>query len=144
MKTRFHPLWLLASLAFIPAAHAADQGKTAADPQQTSADMKVGIDPKTGKVRPLTRGEIRALDAQAAKTARRTEPMGAGKKGFVMPATEAEAAAMRSVLPSGATMAPVPESMMSTLQTTRDSEGALHTHHVGEQSHAEAKELPNE
>lgn len=144
MKTRVQPLWLLASLAIVPAAHAANDGKTA-DPQQSTADMKVAIDPATGKTRPLTRGESRALEAQAAAQARRTEPMGAGKKGFVMPGSEAEAAATRRVLPGGAVMQQVPENMMSTLKVTRAADGTLHMHHEGEPSHAEAKkELPNE
>lgn len=145
MKTRVHPLWLLASLVVLPAAHAANEGKTAADPQPSSADVKVAIDPATGKTRPLTRGESRALDAQAAAKARRVEPMGAGKKGFVMPATEAEAAATRRVLPSGAIVQQVPENMMSTLQVTRAADGTLHMHHAGEQSQAGVEtEVPNE
>lgn len=145
MRTRVHPLWLLASLAMLPAAHAASDSKASADPQSTSSDMKVAIDPATGKVRPLTRGEARALEAQsAAKPRRAVEPLGAGKKGFVMPATEAESAATRRVLPSGAVVQQVPESMMSTLQVTRAADGSLQMHHEGEQSHANAEELPNE
>lgn len=145
MKTRVHPLWLLASLALVPAAHAANDGKTAADPQQTSADLKVAIDPATGKARALTPGESRALEAQAAALARRTEPMGAGKKGFVMPATEAEAAATRRVLANGAVVQQVPASTMVSLQVTRAADGTLHMHHEGEQAHADVeKELPNE
>ncbi len=145
MKTRVHPLWLIASLALVPAAHAANGGKAAADPQQTYADVKIAIDPATGKIRPITRGESRALEAQAAAMARRVEPEGAGKKGFVMPANEAEAAATRRVLPSGAVVQQVPENMMSTLQVTRAADGTLHMHHGGEQSHAQAKqELPHE
>lgn len=144
MKTRVHPLWLLASLAVLPAAHVAAGERTPVDPQPSSADVKVAIDPTTGKIRPLTRSESRALDAQTAAKARRTEPMGAGKKGFVMPATEAEAAATRRVLANGATVQQVPETLMSTLMVTRAADGTLHMHHEGEQSQVDAKELPNE
>ncbi len=145
MKTRVHPMWLLASLAVLPAAQAAAGATPAADPQPTSSDMKVAIDPATGKIRPLSRGEARALEVQSAAKGRRAiEPLGAGKKGFVMPATEAEAAATRRVLPSGAVLQQVPESMMSTLQVTRAADGSLHMHHEGEQSQVDAEELPNE
>lgn len=145
MKTRVHPLWLIASLAVLPAAHAAAGEAAAADPQSTSADAKVAIDPKTGKTRPLTAGESRALEAQSKAKARRVEPMGAGKKGFVMPATEAEAAATRRTLPGGGEMQQVPESTMSTLMVVREADGSMRMYHEGEQAHADAaKELPNE
>lgn len=133
--------WLLAAIAAGMATHAAAQ---TADPQkpsqavqgqstqQTSADSRVGIDPVTGKLRPLTAQERQQLSAQDAKKARRSEPLGAAKKGFIAPATEAEAQAGQRRLPSGGLAQQVPESMMTQLMVTRDANGQLRIQHAGE------------
>lgn len=134
MKSMTHPWWLLAGLAVLPAAQAGSQAiDESAEPPVSlaTADTRIAIDPDTGKPRPLTAEERRQLSEQrtAAAKSRRSEPLGAGKRGFVAPATEAEAQASLRTLPGGAVMQQVPETMMSELTVHRDAEGRLHLGH---------------
>lgn len=133
--------WLLAAIAAGMATHAAAQTADPQDPsqsvqeqstQQTSGASRAGIDPATGKLRPLTAQERQQLSAQDAKKARRSEPLGAAKKGFIAPATEAEAQASQRRLPNGGLAQQVPESMMTQLMVTRDASGQLRIQHAGE------------
>lgn len=136
MKSMTHPWWLVAGLIVLPAAQAGSQAQAideSADPtvSTSTADSRIAVDPATGKPRPLTAQERQQLSEQraAAARSRRSEPLAAGKRGFVAPATEAEARASLRTLPGGAAMQQVPETMMSELTVHRDAEGRLHLRH---------------
>jgi hypothetical protein len=130
--------WLLAAVAIGLATHAAAQTANPQAPPQdpsqavpaTSADSRVAIDPVTGKLRPLTAQERQQLSAQDARKARRSEPLGAAKKGFAAPATEAEAQAGQRRLANGGLAQQVPESMMTQLMVARDADGQLRIQHA--------------
>jgi hypothetical protein len=129
--------WLLAAIAAGIATHAAAQTADPQNPSQsaqetTSVNSRAGIDPATGQLRPLTAQERQQLSAQDARKARRSEPLGAAKKGFIAPATEAEAQGGQRRLPNGGLVQPVPESMMTQLTVTRDANGQLRIRHAGE------------
>ncbi|KAF1717305.1 post-PEP-CTERM-1 domain-containing protein [Pseudoxanthomonas wuyuanensis] len=147
MKSMTHPWWLLAGLAVFPAAQAGSQSTDSSTEAAVpaTADSKIAIDPATGKPRPLTAEERQQLAAQrpaAAAKSRRSEPLGAGKRGFVAPATEAEAQASLRTLPGGAVMQQVPESMMSELTVYRDAEGRLHLRHGDSSAAPQSTEEP--
>lgn len=154
MNLKHQPLWLLAGIAVCVTAQAGPQ-QTQAAPAPTAVEssdgaMKVAIDPKTGKLRAPTDDEARALSQTAqpaanARALRRAEPLGAGKRGFVAPATTGEAAAAQRKLPSGGTMQQVPESFMTNVAIQRDAQGRLVLQHVdGETLPQAAKEGDNE
>ncbi|WP_368563090.1 hypothetical protein [Pseudoxanthomonas sp. UTMC 1351] len=151
MNRNHRSRWLLAAIAVGMATHAtaqtADPQKPLQAVQETSADSRVAIDPVTGKLRPLTAQERQQLSAQDARKARRSEPLGAARKGFIAPATEAEAQAAQRRLPNGGLAQQVPESMMTQLMVTRDADGQLRIQHAGEgddgtpgDTHAEKRE----
>jgi hypothetical protein len=145
---RFHrSRWLLAAVAAGMATHAAAQIADPQEPsqavQETSVDSRVGIDPVTGKLRPLTAQERQQLSAQDARRTRRSEPLGAAKKGFIAPATDAEAQAGQRRLANGGLAQQVPESMMTQLVVTRGADGELRVRHAGEgddSTHAKKQE----
>jgi hypothetical protein len=101
----------------------------AAEPQSdataiTYSSIKVAVDAKTGKLRPLTQAENKALDIAEAKAARdRAARAPAGSR---QPATMKEAVAARHVLANGADAVRVPDSMLQELQVSRDADGTLH------------------
>lgn len=136
MNRNHRSRWLLAAVAAGMATHAAAQTvgpqESTQAVQETSADSRAGIDPATGKLRPLTAQERQQLSAQDAKKARRGEPLGAAKKGFVAPATEAEAQAGQRRLANGGLAQQVPESMMTQLVVTRAADGQLRIQHANE------------
>lgn len=151
MKHSHPSWWLLAGFAACLTAQASPQSSPpAATPPQTeatAADSKVAIDPKTGKLRPLTQEERRQLSEQSrdAAKARRAEPLGAGKKGFVAPATETEAQAGQRRLPAGGLVQPVPESSMTDLMIVRGADGQLRMGHADDASKLQqAKEASDE
>lgn len=129
MKNRISPWWLLSGLAAAMAVGASETEQTSGA-EVTVAGIKVGIDPATGKLRPLSAEERQQLgQAMRGSQQRRVEPAHAGKKGFVMPRTEAEALATRRALPGGGTAIQVPESRMSDLIVERAADGALRIGH---------------
>ncbi len=151
MKLSHPSWWLLAGFAACLTAQASPPSPSpAATPQQaetTAADSKVAIDPKTGKLRPLTQEERRQLGEQSrgAAKARRAEPQGAGKRGFVAPASETEAQASQRRLPAGGVAQPVPESSMTDLMIVRGADGQLHMGHADDASRLQqAKEASDE
>ena len=95
----------------------------------------------------LTQEERRQLSEQSrgAAKARRAEPLGAGKKGFVAPATETEAQAGQRRLPAGGLVQPVPESSMTDLMIVRGADGQLRMGHADDASKLQqAKEASDE
>ncbi|MGS1077096.1 post-PEP-CTERM-1 domain-containing protein [Pseudoxanthomonas beigongshangi] len=152
MKHSHPSWWLLAGFAVCLTAQASPQSApSAATPAQTDAtavDSKVAIDPRTGKLRPLTQEERRQLSEQSRGTAakaRRAEPPGTGKKGFVAPATETEAQAGQRRLPAGGVAQPVPESSMTDLMIVRGADGQLRMGHADDASKLpQAKEASDE
>lgn len=146
MNLKHQPWWLLAGIAACSVAQALPQQTQSpappSAPQATAAGVRVAIDPKTGQLRAPTEEEIQQLDQQAQPASnarlRRAEPLGAGKKGFVAPATSAEAAAAQRTLPTGGAALQVPESMMSSLTVHRDANGQLILQH-GDDGNAPAK-----
>lgn len=128
MKNRISPWWLLSGLAAAMAVGASEAQQAGAE--VTVAGIKVGIDPATGKLRPLSAEERQQLgQAMRGSQQRRVEPAHAGKKGFVMPRTDADALATRRALPGGGTAIQVPESRMSDLVVERAADGALRIGH---------------
>lgn len=111
----------------------ADTGYT----EVTVAGVKVGIDPKTGRLRPLTAEESAALDrALVQQQAAAAKP---GQRSFARsrvssPATPAEAVkTIRNV--GGKAMAmKLPLSEMSTLVVRTDASGGIVVAHEGEEA----------
>ena len=129
MKNPTSPWWLLSGLAAAMAVSATEVPQSG-NAEVTVAGVKVGIDPATGKLRPLSSEERQQLGlAMRGSQQRRVEPAHVGKKGFVMPRTEAEALATKRALPGGGTAVQVPESRMSDLVVERAADGALHIGH---------------
>lgn len=104
-------------------------------PQQTpaSASLKVGIDKKTGALRPLTEEESAALDALAAANAGNNAKLrasGAKSRGAAtnaksrFPATQAEAEAGMIFKGGIGAMKPSVD-MLSSITVTRNADGTL-------------------
>ncbi len=140
MNLKHQPWWLLAGIAVCVTAQALPEQPQDPSPvptatDTTSAGVKVAIDPRTGKLRAPTEEEARQLSQQAqpaasARSARRAEPLGAGKKGFVAPASATEAASQQRRLPAGGVAQQVPESLMTNVAIHRDANGQLVPQHV--------------
>lgn len=108
----------------------------AAEPQQTTSTasgMKVGINAKTGKLRPLTAAESANLDAMAAKN--RAAAKGKGK-------TAAKEGVVTEVV-NGRTIAYLPESEMIEIRATIGADGKVVVSH-GDQHAQGAPEAANE
>ncbi|KAB7765483.1 post-PEP-CTERM-1 domain-containing protein [Xanthomonas maliensis] len=137
MKSLRTPGWALSGLlclACLPAVAAA---------QETTTASKVGIDPVTGKLRPLTAAESAALDQQAAA------PAGSAARSAnrpALPQTEAAARASERRLPNGTVARKMPLSQMSSLTATRQADGGLVIEHEDEtgSAHTEHGALPHE
>lgn len=91
------------------------------------ASLKMGIDPKTRKLRPLTPAESAELEALGkargnAKGKSRTAAKGAA--GLYLPATQAEAEAGRLTRGGIDTMQPLADTM-SDLRIVRNADGSL-------------------
>lgn len=118
---------LLLALAAAGVVSAAEPGGPAYT-EVTVAGVKVGIDRKTGRLRPLTVQESKALDAALREGAAQS----ALQQRVAMPATAAEAQQTRVPTVGGGTAMKLPLSEMSTIKATRDSNGALRLQHDGE------------
>jgi len=123
-------LWLLGGLVFATSvAFAAEAPQSQAASVEING-VKVAIDPATGRLRPLTQQERRDL-AKALGAQRRTaEPAGAGKKGFVLPRTQAESEAQQRKLPNGGVAQQVSSGEMSELVATQQADGSLRIGHA--------------
>jgi hypothetical protein len=143
MKVRLAPWLFISGVALAASAHAGEQAAPAQSSDETTATaefngMKVAVDKKTGKLRPLTPAESRELDEmltqQGRSSARRGLP--------APPATEAAAIATARSLPMGGTAMKLPESQMEYLTATRDADGNLVLSHSSDVGATE--ELPHE
>ena len=113
MKRRVSPWWLLSGMVFGCMAVAAEP-QTAQD--ITFSGVKVAVDPATGKLRPLTPAEERALSAALLKS----------DKAFPgQPRDEKEAAATKRVHRDGTVQVQVPASVMTELRAVQDADGTL-------------------
>lgn len=138
MNLKHQPWWLLAGIAVCVTAQALPEQPSQDSPtatQDAAPGVKVAIDPKTGQLRAPTDEESRQLDQQAqsrasARSAKRAEPLGAGKKGFVAPGNATEAAAQQRRLPAGGVAQQVPESLMTNVVIHRDASGQLVLQHA--------------
>lgn len=92
------------------------------------ASLKMGIDPKTRKLRPLTPAESAALESQgkARGQARAATARTAAQRatGFYLPETQAQAEAARLTRGGIDTMQPTADTM-SDLQIVRNADGSL-------------------
>jgi hypothetical protein len=124
--------WSLLSVAALAlAAHAAETPQ----PQEGGAVMvspfsglKAGIDKQTGKLRPLTAEESKALDQKKFDSAAYT-----GWR-IVSPPDEATAIAQARTLANGTVVMKVPETHQNYLVVTRSADGKLVLSHTGEAS----------
>ncbi len=144
MNLKHQSWWLLAGIAVCTTAQALpQQTQVPADPAPASSDVKIAIDPRTGQLRAPTDEEIRQLEqqSQARQNARqrRAEPLAAGKRGFVAPATATEAAAAQRALPAGGVAQPVPENLMTNVTVARDANGQLVIRHAADGAQGAAK-----
>ncbi|QJD66644.1 hypothetical protein HG421_02155 [Xanthomonas campestris pv. badrii] len=110
--------------------------------QDVAAGSKVGIDPVTGKLRPLTDAESAALEQQAGAAARSAATR------TTMPQTEAAARATERRLPNGTVARKLPATQMSSLTATRQADGRIVIEHSDDAdtqpAHAEHGALPHE
>lgn len=141
MKLRLHPWWLISGMALAMSAHATQPASPAQDDADTATEtveyngMKVGIDKKTGKLRPLTAEESRQLDT--ILTQQRASGM-VRKSGVVpAPANEAAAVATTRRTASGAMAMKLPQSQMEYVTAKRDANGNIVLQHSGEEGTTE-------
>ncbi|KAB0534693.1 post-PEP-CTERM-1 domain-containing protein [Xanthomonas cissicola] len=135
------PGWMLSGVlcvACLPAIAAAQEAAT--------GSSKVGIDPTTGKLRPLTDAESAALDQQAAAAASAARSSAARSS---VPQTEAAARATERRLPNGTVARKLPATQMSSLTATRQADGRIVIEHsdgagTTQPTHAEHGALPHE
>ena len=123
---RFSAFVVLSSMALC--AHAGGQN---VDPHTTpptaaagNSGVVVGIDAKTGKLRPLSDAEIQQL-SQAADRAMPAARRGANDPFSKMPRTGVEARATMRMNAKGMMTMQVPESAMSSLSATRAADGSI-------------------
>ncbi|MBB3835081.1 hypothetical protein FHR55_003321 [Xanthomonas arboricola] len=133
------PGWMLSGLlcvACLPAVAGA---------QDVAASSKVGIDPVTGKLRPLTDAESAALDQQAQQTGAASRRATTGP---TLPQTEAAARATERRLPNGTVARKLPATQMSSLTATRQADSRVVIEHSDDAqtqpAHAEHGALPHE
>ncbi|MCI4569171.1 hypothetical protein [Lysobacter sp. CFH 32150] len=115
MKRRVSPWWLLSGMVFGCMAVAAEP-QTAATQDVTFNGIKVAVDSATGRLRPLTPAEERALSGALLKS---------GKPFPGQPRDEKEAAATKRVHPDGTVQVQVPASVMSEVRAVQDADGTL-------------------
>jgi hypothetical protein len=135
------PIAFLLGLGAAVAAQAAEPQPAAAE--VTFSGVKVGIDPHTGKLRPLTPAESRQLDQVLT---RGKKPAFAPRlaKSFVAPATEIESRRTVRSLRHGGVAVKLPASQMSTVSVHRNADGDAVLVHDGEQHPVQTQGAPNE
>lgn len=137
------PLLLLGGLTLGGTALAADAAPQQAPVQDSAMSaMKVAIDPVTGKRRPITQAESRALDVQAANRLRTAQRSSKSKDGHRFPATQAESMANARTV-NGITSFKPTLDMLSSVDATVDASGKVALSEDG-QPLTPAQELPNE
>lgn len=115
------PALLLAGLAVSACLQAAEpQATQPQDTADTGNAAMVGIDAKTGKLRPLTAAEARALSAKAAAM-----PRGHGSSFAAVPRTDAQSRLTVRHHANGGVSVRVPLSAMNEMSVTRDAQGRL-------------------
>lgn len=90
--------------------------------QATFSGIKVGIDPRTGRLRPLTAEESSKLDTLLTQGRRPVYSPAVGRA-FQRPVDEAAARATARPTVGGGTAVKLPESQMSTVTLRRDAQG---------------------
>jgi hypothetical protein len=135
------PIVFLLGLGVAVAAQAAEPQPAAAE--VTFSGVKVGVDPHTGKLRPLTPAESRQLDQALT---RGKKPVYAPRlaKSFIAPATEIESRRTVRALDHGGVAVKLPASQMSTVSVQRNAAGEAVIVHDGEQQAMHSQEVPNE
>ena len=106
---------------------------TAAEPAQGTTEVmfsgiKIGVDAKTGKLRPLTSAESAALDAVVRKPPASINAM--GRKGALRPANATQARKTQRRIAGGGVAVKLPESHMSQVVASRDASGAVTIQHL--------------
>jgi len=129
MKRIFSPWLLLSALLVSLAAHGVEaQNRTIAQQEESeavSADVKVGIDPKTGKLRPLTAAESSRLsEAARASAATQRTPSYIARYGR-QPANEQEARLTKRTRADGSVAVRAPASLMNEITASFDENGNL-------------------
>jgi hypothetical protein len=119
----------------------------AAEPQPPASEVtfsgvKVGVDPHTGKLRPLTPAESRQLD-QVLTRGKQVYAPGLARS-FAAPATEIESRRTVRALARGGVAVKLPATQMSTVSVHRTAAGDAVIVHDGEQHAMQALEVPNE
>ena len=142
MRSMMVPLVLLGGLTLAGSALAAD-----AAPQDVAVQAsasKVAIDPVTGKRRPITAGESRALDVQAARDLRTLQRTAKpGKGGVHMPATQAQSLASAKTV-NGITAIRFSLEDLSSINATIGADGKVVVTEGDATAAASTQELPNE
>ena len=133
-----HASVLLLAFAAAGTASAAEPAAPAYT-EVTVSGVKVGIDPTTGKLRPLTATQSKALDAALLEGAAQSEL----QQRIALPANEEEALKTRIPLARGGMAMKVPLTEMSTVKATLDSSGAVRVQHDGE-TPADTREMADE
>lgn len=119
MKHRVSPWWLLSGMVFGCMAVAAEPQAVAAQ-EVTFSGVKVAVDPATGKLRPLTPAEERALSGVLLKSGNGAFPG--------QPRNEKEAAATKRVHRDGTVQVQVPATVMTEMRAVQDADGTLRLH----------------
>lgn len=142
MSTRLKAGLILPGLLLLSCGMA--QASSTSDADTPVASSKVGIDPTTGKLRPLTAEESAALERASTPTQQKSTLKSNALRGAI-PADEAAARATERRLPNGGTARKVPVTQMNSLTATRDASGKLVIAHSepGEAA-ARHEELPSE
>ncbi|MFC3550696.1 post-PEP-CTERM-1 domain-containing protein [Lysobacter cavernae] len=130
------------ALGLCVSAHAAEP--TAPPAETTFSGIKVGVDPETGRLRPLTPSESRQLD-QVLTQGQQPQLAARVAKSFKAPSNEAAAHATVRRHANGGVSVKLPESQMSSVVAQRDASGQLHIQHADADGTAAAAEgLPHE
>ena len=129
MKHRLSPWWLLSGVAFAMFAHAAEapmQGNAQqGDVEVMVANVKVGIDPKTGRLRPVTAEESKELsEAIIGKRALQRAPAHQARYG-VQPTTEQEVRSSKRTRADGSVAVRAPASLMTEARAFIDANGRV-------------------
>jgi hypothetical protein len=123
MRNRMTVAALMAGLTLGSAAQAAEPQEPAVT-EATYAGVTVGIDAKTGKLRPLTAAESKHLsDAMIGRTAIGKARPAAGQPN--QPRNAAEARATKRVHADGSVSVRVPADQMSQIQATVGADGQV-------------------
>lgn len=135
------PAVFLLGLGVAIAAQAAEPQPAAAE--VTFSGVKVGVDPHTGKLRPLTPAESRQLDQVLTRGRQPVYAPGLARS-FAAPATEVESRRTVRALARGGVAVKVPATQMSKVSAHLDDGGDAVIVHDGEQLPTQAQEVPNE